>query len=385
MMATFNQVMDVLLKWPVLEIGDSESIDVGADVLAIGNGKLFGVAVSSGVISRTNAWIANPETGFAVNRLEPKSHCFRFDAAVNPGNSGGPLIHRQTGSVIGVVTFGMSANLRMDYDAFYFAQHAKILKAFVAQACSRLSRPTDDEVLKDSGLQTRSNVTTLRYTQLPVTFCDGDSFIGQPVPRVCSVHGEVTAVVQVGDIVIEVGGRPVSCPLDVDFTMRILHHPPDSIMIKVRRGGGEVELSVLLITVPVRIAGSSFSTSDLLGRWSNYVSGYAEYGIYYPVWQFYDLWMPQWLQWVFFVLWSWLLSDQFAELILLKLFSFQWMVGRITMSLKCLNHEMAAAYILKEMNEKTKWSRHERQVAKFIGFFAASLCTKFFCWLFIVN
>ena len=68
MMATFNQVMDVLLKWPVLEIGDSESIDVGADVLAIGNGKLFGVAVSSGVISRTNTWIANPETGFAVNR-----------------------------------------------------------------------------------------------------------------------------------------------------------------------------------------------------------------------------------------------------------------------------------------------------------------------------
>ncbi len=78
---------------PVLTLGDSDRMQVGDWVLAIGNPFGFSHTVTHGIISATGRVIG----------LGPYDHFLQTDAPVNPGNSGGPLIN-MAGEVIGVTT-----------------------------------------------------------------------------------------------------------------------------------------------------------------------------------------------------------------------------------------------------------------------------------------
>ena len=70
---------------PVISLGDSEKVQVGQRVLAIGNPFGFNNTLTTGIISRID---------YAKNKLQT-------DAAINPGNSGGPIINIH-GEVIGI-------------------------------------------------------------------------------------------------------------------------------------------------------------------------------------------------------------------------------------------------------------------------------------------
>ena len=78
-------------------VGDSESIHVGEEVYAIGNplGELA-FTMTTGHVSALDRKITTNESPSAINM-------FQFDAAVNSGNSGGPLYNAE-GKVIGIVT-----------------------------------------------------------------------------------------------------------------------------------------------------------------------------------------------------------------------------------------------------------------------------------------
>lgn len=78
-------------------VGDSESIHVGEEVYAIGNplGELA-FTMTTGHVSALDRSITTNESTSAINM-------FQFDAAVNSGNSGGPLYNAE-GKVIGIVT-----------------------------------------------------------------------------------------------------------------------------------------------------------------------------------------------------------------------------------------------------------------------------------------
>jgi S1-C subfamily serine protease len=78
-----------------LELGDSASLKVGATVAAIGAPFEYAWSFSTGIVSGLDRTIEAPN-GFTV------SHAIQTDAAVNPGNSGGPLLDAD-GDVIGVV------------------------------------------------------------------------------------------------------------------------------------------------------------------------------------------------------------------------------------------------------------------------------------------
>jgi S1-C subfamily serine protease len=78
-----------------LELGDSSSLKVGASVAAIGAPFEYAWSFSTGIVSGLDRTIEAPN-GFTV------SHAIQTDTAVNPGNSGGPLLDAE-GDVIGVV------------------------------------------------------------------------------------------------------------------------------------------------------------------------------------------------------------------------------------------------------------------------------------------
>ena len=79
-----------------MEWGDSDKIEVGEPVLAIGNP--FGLAhtVTQGIVSAKERYRALPDQGKTQEFLQT-------DAAINPGNSGGPLVNLQ-GELVGVNT-----------------------------------------------------------------------------------------------------------------------------------------------------------------------------------------------------------------------------------------------------------------------------------------
>ena len=98
---------------PVIKTGDSDSIRVGELVYAIGNplGELT-FTQTSGTISALNREIATEASSSSRTMLESESNAinmFQFDAAVNSGNSGGPLFNSY-GEVIGVVTAKYSSS-----------------------------------------------------------------------------------------------------------------------------------------------------------------------------------------------------------------------------------------------------------------------------------
>ena len=81
-------------KLPSLDIGDSDKLEVGEWVLAIGSPFRFDYSVTAGIVSAKGRSLSNPQTGNYVPFIQT-------DVAINPGNSGGPLFNLK-GEVVGI-------------------------------------------------------------------------------------------------------------------------------------------------------------------------------------------------------------------------------------------------------------------------------------------
>jgi S1-C subfamily serine protease len=82
---------------PAATIGSTSGILPGDEVVAVGFPFGIGPSVSAGVVSGLNREFVSPRGKRVLTRL------IQFDAAANPGNSGGPLV-TMSGEVIGIVT-----------------------------------------------------------------------------------------------------------------------------------------------------------------------------------------------------------------------------------------------------------------------------------------
>jgi len=119
-------------KLPFLRLGDSDTLQVGQKVLAIGNPFGFEGTLTTGIVSSLNRTI-QPEDG------RPLEDMIQTDAAINPGNSGGPLLDSH-GAVIGINTaiYGPQGNIGLG-----FAMPVNRAKAMLDefQAKGRIARP----------------------------------------------------------------------------------------------------------------------------------------------------------------------------------------------------------------------------------------------------
>lgn len=86
---------------PTLKLGNSEKIELGEPVLAIGNALgIFQNTVSKGIISGLSRNIS-PNEENKETEVQQLRGLMQTDAAINPGNSGGPLINAK-GEVVGI-------------------------------------------------------------------------------------------------------------------------------------------------------------------------------------------------------------------------------------------------------------------------------------------
>ena len=94
---------DTLSQIAIAQIGDSDSLQVGEQVVAIGNALGYGQSVTTGIVSAMNRQIDTTD-----------AELIQTDAAINPGNSGGPLLNMK-GEVIGITT---AKNIFAGYDEY---------------------------------------------------------------------------------------------------------------------------------------------------------------------------------------------------------------------------------------------------------------------------
>jgi len=90
---------DTLSQIAVISIGDSDELEVGEQVVAIGNALGYGQSVTTGIVSALDRSLTN-ESGTTASYIQT-------DAAINPGNSGGALLNLD-GELIGINTAKLS-------------------------------------------------------------------------------------------------------------------------------------------------------------------------------------------------------------------------------------------------------------------------------------
>lgn len=93
-------------KLPFVHLGDSEAVEVGQKVLAIGNPFGFEGTLTTGIVSSLGRNVPG-ENGAMMEGL------IQTDAAINPGNSGGPLLDSR-GDVIGINTMILGSRVGND-------------------------------------------------------------------------------------------------------------------------------------------------------------------------------------------------------------------------------------------------------------------------------
>lgn len=97
-----------------IRLGNSDNVQIGEKVIAIGNPLGLQFSVSEGIISAVNREGSNGEKAY-----------IQTDAALNPGNSGGPLINKQ-GEVIGINNFKVSGG-----ESLGFALESNYIKSAI--------------------------------------------------------------------------------------------------------------------------------------------------------------------------------------------------------------------------------------------------------------
>jgi putative serine protease PepD len=206
-----------------LTLGSSAALDIGDEVAAIGDPFAYERSLSTGIVSGLDRTISAPN-GFTV------AHAIQTDAALNPGNSGGPVLDAG-GKVIGIVDQIATNGSSQTSSGVGFAVPIDLVRSELAQL--------------EAG-------KTVRHAYLGVSTSTADgSATGALVSSVTRGGPAADAGVRSGDVVIALGTTPIRGTNDLVAAIAT-HKPGDRVALAVRRGSQTVELTVTLGTQPTQ-------------------------------------------------------------------------------------------------------------------------------------
>jgi len=222
-----------------LELGDSSKLQVGQKVLAIGNPFGFQSTLTTGVVSALGRTVQTSQSTFIDEAIQT-------DAAINRGNSGGPLLNSH-GEVIGInsaiytpsgttagIGFAIPINTakRIEHDLI---TEGRVREAFL-------------------GVQTLSVGGWLSQAlDLPVQ----EGLLVEAVTRggpaaQAGLHGgnqqALAGMQQItigGDVIVAIDGQPIANQSDMNLVLN-RHRPGDTVKVALYRGGKKMELPVKL-------------------------------------------------------------------------------------------------------------------------------------------
>ena len=208
---------------PMLKLGSSANISVGDAVIAIGNPFGLGQTVTAGIVSARGRTLED----------DPYIDFLQTDAAINFGNSGGPLLSTD-GDVVGVTSAilspsGGSVGLGFAIPAETVASvvgeleaHGRVDRGYLGIS----AQPMTPAVARALGLNSPSGalVTALE-------------------PKGPSVD-----TLRIGDVILSIGDTPVTFESVGKVTGRL--HPGSTVQAVVMRDGGRQQLALLIGQLP---------------------------------------------------------------------------------------------------------------------------------------
>jgi serine protease Do len=217
---------------PFVTIGNSDEVIIGEWTIAFGNPfGLFEIndkpTVTVGVISATGMKLGQLENRYYRDMIET-------DAAINGGNSGGPLVN-SNGEVIGMNTLIFTAGQTSTYIGYGFAIPINKIKKVVTdlKKKGKISRditagfdvqPVDARIAQYLGMKQAQGVIV------------SDIHPGGPA---------VAAGLKIGDVVLEVNGEKVNSDNDI-LAIMIESSPGDYLKFKVLREHKTIDISLKL-------------------------------------------------------------------------------------------------------------------------------------------
>jgi len=226
--------IEATTKFKALTLGSAEDIQIGQSVIAIGNALgEFQNTVSVGVISGLGRTVIASGESVGTETLED---IIQTDAAINKGNSGGPLLNLK-GEVIGINTAVSSSGQNISF------------------AISIDKAKKDIEQVKGSGkisypyMGVRYVVITKEYAESKKLSVDYGAIITKGTtaddPAIAAGSPAEKAGLKEGDIILEMGGEKIG-ENNTIAKMISGYNPNDSVDLNILRDGKEITITVVL-------------------------------------------------------------------------------------------------------------------------------------------
>ncbi|MGH8869265.1 MAG: S1C family serine protease [Actinomycetes bacterium] len=217
---------------PTARLGNSDDVVVGDPVVAIGSPLGLSGTVTSGIVSALDRPVTAGESAGESSFI----NAIQTDAAVNPGNSGGPLVNRR-GEVVGInsaiASLGAGLGNQTGSIGLGFAIPVNQARR-VAEELIRTGEATHPII---------GATLDLRYDG------EGARILGDPPgesPAVLPDGPAAKAGLRGGDIVVALDGDRVTSAEELITAIRS-HVPGDKVSLTYRRGGEEHKVSLTLV------------------------------------------------------------------------------------------------------------------------------------------
>ena len=224
------QLLDAPDDLQAAAFGNSDDVTVGDPVMAVGNPLGLANTVTTGIVSAVDRPVSTQEDGGSETAV---TNAIQIDAAVNPGNSGGPLFDA-TGRVIGITSSIATLS----------AQSGSIGLGFAIP--SNQARSVATQLIEDGQAE---------HAFLGVSLSDGTATAdgvtrrGAVVESVSEGSPAAAAGLQVGDVIVAIGDDAVGGAESLTAYVRAMTSG-DEVTLTVVRGGSTVEVDVTLATRP---------------------------------------------------------------------------------------------------------------------------------------
>ncbi len=215
-------------------VGDSDEVQIGEWVMAVGAPLSLRSTVTSGIVSALgrNLNIISDRSGFAIEDF------IQTDAAINPGNSGGALINLD-GKVIGVNTAIASGT--GGFVGYGFAIPIN------------LARKVMDDIINHG--RVRRGFLGINLRSVDASLADAFGLDGPRGVLIANVFADTpadAAGLKDEDIILSIDGRPVNRPNQVQ-SLIARKHPDETVALEIRRKNRTITLPVKLGEKPAQI------------------------------------------------------------------------------------------------------------------------------------
>ena len=212
---------------PTLQLGNSEKVQVGDAVIAIGSPLGLAGTVTSGIISAKN----RPVTTGTGSGESSFINALQTDAAINPGNSGGPLVDA-TGAVVGInsaiASLGSSAG----------GQSGSIGLGFAIPI--NQAKKTAEQLIK-----TGSATYPIMGIAVDTRYTGNGALISSEANGVTSGGPADKAGIKAGDLIVAIDGVEIASSDELIVAIRS-HNVGDKVKIKFKRNAVTREVTVTL-------------------------------------------------------------------------------------------------------------------------------------------